>query len=77
MKMKPEHYEQLRDSMIPILHGNPTAWNEYKQKGLSKHRFCWDVLWATKPSSINQLYSYLDDANITTALMKICSPFMV
>jgi hypothetical protein len=77
MKIKDKDFEQLRDAMIPILTNNPEVWKEYKQKGLSKHRFCWDVFWATKPGSINHLYSYLNDANITTALMKICGPFMI
>lgn len=33
-------------------------------------------LWASK-LNIQSLYSYLNDANITTALMKICEPYMV
>jgi hypothetical protein len=86
MKIKDKDFEQLRDAMIPILTNNPEVWKEYKQKGLSKHQFCWDVFWATKPwdvpgatkpGSINHLHSYLNDANITTALMKICGPFMI
>lgn len=78
MKIRPEHFEKLRDAMLPVLSLNSDAYKEYKAKGLSKHRFVWDVLWAAKPgTTLNDIYGYANDAHITTALMKICSPFMI
>ena len=64
--------------MIPILTQNPGAWAEYKKKGYSAHRFVWDVLWTAKPGRVlNDIYGYANDSHITTALKKICSPFMI
>ena len=78
MKMTPEDFKVVRDAIVPLLTApeNRNLWAKYKAKGLSKQRFCWDTLWASK-LNIQSLYSYLNDANITTALMKICEPYMV
>jgi hypothetical protein len=78
MKMTTEDFKVVRDAMTPLLtapeHAN--LWTNYKAKGLTKRRFCWDTLWASK-LDITPLYKYLNDDTITTALMMICNPYMM
>jgi hypothetical protein len=78
MKMKPEDFKVVRDAITPLLTDpvNENLWKTYKAKGLNRKRFVWDILWATRLNLLH-LYDYLNDDNITTALLRICEPYMV
>ena len=73
MKIKPEHFEKLKTDCLQVMHDNPDAKEEYKVAGLSEKRFRWDLLYAAKlsPWICDNLYSYLNDEHIDTALRKI------
>jgi hypothetical protein len=71
MKMKPEHYEYIKGKMLatstaPTLHS-------YTSRGLSEKRWRWDWLYEAKLSNwvCDNLYSYLNDEHIDTALKQI------
>lgn len=68
MKIKPEHFAYLKtaicaDSTAPTL-------PEYLARGLSEKRWRWDLLYRAGLSRwiCDNLYSYLDDTHIDTAL---------
>lgn len=72
MKIKPEHYETLKENAIPFL--NSYNFTLYREKGLSHKRFRWDAC-CYMPGMINficeTLYEYLDDTHIDSAFRKI------
>lgn len=79
MKMKPEHYEKLRDSISAILAEKPDSASKYQSAGLSHKRFRWDCVWAM-PRDIRQpwfdeVYKYCHDEHIDTALRAIVPPY--
>lgn len=75
MKMKKEHFDYLKSQMLayphtPLLH-------DYLVTGLSEQRWRWD--WMHRVPGLNtwlckNLYSYLNDDHIDTALKKISNP---
>lgn len=83
MKIKPEHYEQLKTAIQ-----NVVAWYgrsailQYKDN-LSKDpvvkdakvRFHWDLFWAIEKINrerwIKEVYAYAADSHIQTALFKV------
>jgi len=85
MKIKPNHYEVLKINIEAILeklnadnklvesYESGNFRNSEKTKDLQK-RFCFDLLHACKLNSFvcNDLYPYLNDSHIYTALKKIC-----
>jgi hypothetical protein len=75
MKMKKEHYEYMREAIQAIETKFPEAKKQYFEAGLSAKRYRWDVLYAAKLSAwvCDNLYSYLDDSHIDTALRHIIS----
>ena len=76
MKMKLEHYDFLKDAMqrnaghIPQIHAHIVA--EGKAKDIEK-RLRWDLVYLSGLSHwiSDNLYSYLDDTHIDTALRYI------
>jgi len=72
MKMLPEHYEYLKREVEANLTVVPPL-EEYQKAGMSAKRWRWDIMWAAKVSNwVGQnLYSYLNDDHIDTALKKI------
>jgi hypothetical protein len=64
MKMKPEHYNYLKAAIKPILARNVTPETE---------RGRWSALHSAVPVSwiCSDLYPYLDDSHIDTALRAI------
>jgi hypothetical protein len=75
VKITPEDYEFLRSRIAPL----DTMDRRMTYAGLSAKRYRWDLLWASKikvgdgvgtHGDIN-LYAYLDDTHIDTALRKI------
>lgn len=76
MKMTPEHYQTLKGMLQP-LSARITPHRQYlvtegKAKDLEK-RLRWDLFYAAKASTwaCDNLYSYLDDSHIDTALRSI------
>jgi len=69
MKMKLEHYNYLFEQ-IKKVENKETFKNDCL---LSPMRYRWDLLYAAKLSTwiCNNLYSYLNDDHIDTALRKI------
>ena len=76
MKMKPEHYQHIKESMAKIADKIPAHRERMKEdpriKDLDK-RVRWDWLWGTGLSSwmSANLYKYLNDSHIDTALKQI------
>ena len=56
-------------------HALERARADYQKRGLSEERFRWDVFWAlhadTRGAWMMEVYRYLNDTNIDTALKKI------
>ena len=83
MKMLPEHLQTLRDAiaLIPaseVLEHQRNLRNDPRVKDQAK-RMRWDLLYGAMRSNLprgwisNELYTYLDDSHIDTALKSICN----
>jgi len=77
MKIKKSDLEILQNAIDKVIADNPNAAQDYKDNGLSEKRFRWDVLRATKLNVFGDgrgthgdlnLYAYLNDSHIDTAL---------
>jgi hypothetical protein len=78
VKIRNDHYATLRDAIADVIAAHPDAIDTYRRAGLSDKRFRWDCLHAAriegKPSYVficTELYQYLDDRHIDTALRRI------
>ena len=78
MKIKPQHFEQMKRAVTEVFEKNPNIKTVYKNAGLSDMRFRWDVLHACQIDGIDatrwicdNLYPYLNDTHIDTALRNI------
>lgn len=81
MKMQKEHFDFIKNKMLEVLANNPNAVQMYESGSFhrSEHvkdlqtRFSWDVFDCAVPASwvCDNLYSYLNDSHIKTALLKI------
>jgi len=74
MKMKQEHFKVLETRIKKILkRKGEFMYREYQELGYSDTRYNWDLLWESGMSGFmtNQLYPYLDDDHINTALKRI------
>ncbi len=71
MKMTPEHYQHLRDAITPL--DTPEHRSAYAAKGYTAKRYRWDLMYAARLSqwACDNLYSYLNDDHIDTALKRI------
>ena len=76
MKIRQEHYRHIRDAIRPnagkIASHRQFIINEGKAKDVEK-RLRWDLLYYAdlSPWICDNLYSYLDDTHIDTALKQI------
>lgn len=77
MKIQPDHYRTLSAAIYRSQQGMETL-EEYKQHGLTTKRWRWDLLWRAKRVGFlperfieDQLYSYVNDDHIDTALRRI------
>ena len=78
MKMTQEHQTHLAIAIQNVLEKSVDGLsNIYRAKGLSHKRFRWDLLWAAVPSQwlCDNLYPYLDDSHVDTALRSIVAPY--
>ncbi len=78
MKIKPEHYEELEKAICATVARVPQARDDYAKRGLSPMRYNWDMLWASRFGLLTpeewlqkNLYPYLNDSHINTALARI------
>jgi hypothetical protein len=78
MKIKPEHFEKLKQAVEAAVAAKPGVADEYRKAGLSQMRFRWDALLAARidgqPGTrfiCDVLYEYLNDEHIDTALRAI------
>ena len=71
MKITLEHYNQLAASLQPAIDDNPIQ--AYREAGLSEKRYRWDMTYKAGLSKwiCDNLYPYLDDSHIDTALRSI------
>jgi hypothetical protein len=72
MKMTAEHFELLKRIVGPWV--TPASKRVYKDAGLSKERYSWDMLWRSGFAT-GVLYNYLNDKHIQTALFKIVGEY--
>ncbi len=81
MKMQARHYEQMKNAVDKVLLDRPDAVSDYEQglfarsekvKDLQK-RFCFDMLYISgfMRQNSRELYDYLNDDHIYTALKRI------
>lgn len=75
MKIKPEHYNYMKRAIkcATIDKNLFEIEGEYRVGGLTPVRFRWDCLVAAKlwPWVLSDLYEYLDDTQIDTALRSV------
>jgi len=83
MKMKQEHYDALKEQISLFLdkvkqeHGRSfiDLHMDYIEQGLSEKRFRWDLWYVSSnnrpPDFIDELYEYINDTHIETALKRI------
>ena len=74
MKIKPEHLEHMRQAIAKW--DTDFYRSRYEAAGLSTTRYQWDLVRAAglMPWLCDELYSYLNDTHIQTALNKIVKP---
>jgi len=82
MKIKQEHFSIIQSSIKSVLESYPNLVGSYEAGQFHKSdkvtdlqkRFCFDVFSLTNlPSEfMNELYNYLNDDHIYSALKKIC-----
>ena len=74
MRIKEKHYQELKksiDDRLNVNNNRVVITDHYKNLGLSKERFAWDLFYNTAEGLINKLTVYLNDSHIQTALFKI------
>lgn len=77
MKIKPEHYQILKEKLSSLL--PQLAADHYRRLKLDpkvkdiNERFRWDCLWAAKVphETMSEIYKYANDEHIDTVLKKI------
>ena len=82
LKIKSEHFNALKTAIEETLKANPEAESKYKSAGLPAKRFRWDIMYASSVAGISgnswvccNLYSYMNDDNIDSALRAIIPPY--
>ena len=78
MKITKDHYLKLSSGCADVLAKYPNMRERYQAAGLSDMRFNWDVLRLSQIEGKQgmawvcaELYPYLNDSNINTALARI------
>jgi len=73
MKMKKEHYEAISEAMAGCLRDIEKIKLRYEYGQLSMKRMRWDIMYHTVSSQwvCKNLYPYLNDDHIDTALRKL------
>jgi len=74
MKMTKNHYTALQELINQVINHHPTILQEYQNRNLSMMRYRWDLYHAATIHNrelTHEIYQYLDDNNIDTALRSI------
>jgi hypothetical protein len=80
VKIKPEHFEALKAMIVP--HDTENVRDYYRSDNLANHhdgmdrdmRYRWDLFWHVKVDKtplMRELYEYLNDSHIDSALKAI------
>lgn len=82
MKIKPEHYNYILNAIKPLakhIQGHREALKQDKRVKDLEKRLRWDLFWAAKLSTwtSDNLYCYLNDNHIDTALKNIVAEIEV
>lgn len=72
MKMRDSDFSRLKRLIDGVISANPNMKREYMELGLTSKRYRWDLLWLSR-FEVVELYDYLNDDHIDTALRKIVS----
>lgn len=84
MKIKPEHFSQLKALIEPL--DTPTLRTRYQEKDFPRSdnvknldmRYRWDLLYTipgcTRRPLMDEMYAYMNDNHIDTALRRIVRP---
>jgi hypothetical protein len=75
MKMKFEHFEFIKNAVQPF--DTDQKRKEYALASFTHKRYRWDIVYEARLSTwiCDNLYSYLNDDHIDTALRKIVHDF--
>jgi hypothetical protein len=73
MKMTKEHYGVLEEAIREVINKYPDMQQAYKEQGFSSMRYRWDLYHSINRSRSFkiELYTYLNDNHIDTALKRI------
>jgi hypothetical protein len=74
MKIKPEHYDHMVDTMRAAQNAQPTKTRKaYEESGLTAKRHRWDLMHAAKltPWLCANVYPYAHDSHVDTALRNV------
>ena len=73
MKISKEHFDYLTSKIQEVIAENPTMYDNYMKEKFSHMRYNWDLLWMADLTNFttNDLYEYLNDTHIDTALKAI------
>ncbi len=73
MKIRPEHYSKMKSDIMAVLSTIEQQRIAECRAALSEKRFRWDLMYAAKltPFICSELYSYMNDEHIDTALRSI------
>ena len=74
MKMTPEHFEYLKNAITP--YDTSTLRAHYKEMNRTDERYRWDLTYIARLSDwiSDEVYKYLNDEHIDTALKLIVKP---
>lgn len=77
MKLKPEHYDHIREAVRAADAAFPSIRKQFELGRISAKRFRWDLLWASRSSSwiSENIYPYANDDHIDTALRRAVASF--
>jgi len=73
MRMTPSDLRHLQTAIGAVLETHRGLDTLYRERGLPHMRYRWDILHASRFDT-RQLYSYLNDDHIDTALRSILGP---
>ena len=71
MKITKKDYESLKTAVLAKKDEHGFKLESYHSLGLSSMRYRWDILNTIDFELVRDLYRYLDDSHIDTALQKI------
>lgn len=71
MKMTRKDFETLRVAILAKKEEHKIELKNYHSHGLSSTRYRWDIFNTIDFELVQDLYAYLDDSHIDTALRKI------